>query len=100
VFNPGTAVTNSGYFVADIVLTAEMAYSDFDISMMKFSSSYPAAQQAVMLYSQPYSPSDLIATLDGDGVGYVYFTDEDYPNPYVGAPSYMDDEANDVDSNN
>jgi hypothetical protein len=72
VFNPGTSVTNLGYFVADIVLTAEMAYADYDISMMEFTSSYPAAQQAVMLYAQPDSPTDLI----------------------------LDDETNDVDSVN
>jgi hypothetical protein len=35
------------YFVADIVLTAEMAYADYDISMMEFTSSYPAAQRAI-----------------------------------------------------
>jgi hypothetical protein len=100
VFSPGTSVTNSGYFVADIVLTAEMAYADYDISMMEFTSSYPAAQQAVMLYAQPDSPTDLIVTLAGDGLGWVYFSDEDLPNPYAGAPSYLDDETNDVDSVN
>jgi hypothetical protein len=79
VFNPGTSVTNSGYFVADIVLTAEMAYADHDISMMEFTSSYPAAQQVVMLYARPDSPTDLIVMLAGDGLGWVYFSDEDLP---------------------
>jgi hypothetical protein len=38
-------------------------------------------------------------TLAGDRLGRVYFSDEDPPNPYVGAPSYLD-EISDVGSVN
>jgi hypothetical protein len=101
VFNPGTEVTSSAYFnAADIVVTSEVAYSDFSVSRLTLNSTYPAAKQSVILYASSTSPSSLITTLVNDGLGWVYFTEETLPNPYTGTPSYWATELSQINAAN
>jgi hypothetical protein len=100
VVNPGTEVTSSAYFSADIVLSAERAYSDFSTSLLTINSTYPAAKQAVLLYNSPSSPSATLTTLSKDGIGWVYITDETEPNPYTGFPAYWTTELSQLSALN
>jgi hypothetical protein len=102
VFNPGTTVSSPDYFTAgDIIITAERALANFNVSQLVINSTYPAAKQAVVIHTASSSPSSLITTLVNDGVGWVYFTNyTDPPNPYPALPSYWTTELSQINAAN
>ncbi|KAI0091889.1 Spherulation-specific family 4 [Irpex rosettiformis] len=94
ILNPGASVgSQTTYFnIADQIVTAEDFYDQFSPSQLTFSSSSPAAKQAVILTDAPSAPpasliSQLVAT---DNIGSLYITDDTQANganPYDTLPT-------------
>ncbi|KAI0772673.1 hypothetical protein BC629DRAFT_1529328, partial [Irpex lacteus] len=94
ILNPGGSVgSETAYFnIANQIVTAENFYDDFSPSQLSFSSSAPAAQQAVILTDAPSTPpASLISQLVGtDKIGSLYITDDSQANganPYDTLPT-------------
>ncbi|KAF9262912.1 hypothetical protein L218DRAFT_370832 [Marasmius fiardii PR-910] len=80
VLNPGIAADPAYYTFADLILTAENFYSDFSTSQLSFSTSTPAAKQAVVLHNGPaVTDANLVHTLvSTDKIGAIFLTSEEY----------------------
>ncbi|KAI0637950.1 Spherulation-specific family 4 [Trametes polyzona] len=96
-FNPGAAPSSTKYYgLADLLLSAEKMYDDFDPSDLTLGSSTQAQKQAVVLTDGPSTPPDsLIETLiTDDHIKAFYVTDDTQANngnPYDSLPSDLDD---------
>ncbi|OBZ76981.1 Spherulin-4 [Grifola frondosa] len=102
--NPGISPSDLDYFtIADLIVTAEQYYSDFDASDLSFNSSAPASKQAVILHDAPSTPptaliDQLITT---DQLKAIYITDDTQANngnPYDSLPSDLSSFVNAVES--
>ncbi|KAF9262910.1 hypothetical protein L218DRAFT_959743 [Marasmius fiardii PR-910] len=80
VLNPGTT-TNSGYYsFSNFIITAENFYSAFSTSQLSFSTSTPAAKQAVVLHDGPaVTDANLVQELvSTDKIGAIFLTSQEY----------------------
>jgi len=99
VFNPGAKPDPAYYASADVIVSAERAFSDFSDSLLEIDSANPGSKQAVIVYATPSSsPTSTINDLARRGLGWVYFTDDVLDNPYDKTPTYFSQEVADVDA--
>jgi len=92
ILNPGTNPETSAYFdIADIIVTFEDVYDNFDSSTsLVVSSSTPAHKQAVLLLDGPAElPLSIVNELAGTiGVGASFITDFSEASAYDNIPTY------------
>ncbi|THU76854.1 hypothetical protein K435DRAFT_878655 [Dendrothele bispora CBS 962.96] len=90
VLNPGIPVTVDDYFeIADLIITAENFYDEFDVSSLQISETKPASEQAVLLHTAPQTlPTSLIDELTGLGIGALFITNKVQAEAYNTTPTY------------
>ncbi|KAK7460534.1 hypothetical protein VKT23_009255 [Stygiomarasmius scandens] len=90
ILNPGVPVSVDDYFdFADLIITTENFYNDFNPSSLQISATKPASKQAVLLHTGPQSlPTSLIDQLTGLGIGALFITNMDQADAYDTVPSY------------
>ncbi|KAK7460544.1 hypothetical protein VKT23_009264 [Stygiomarasmius scandens] len=90
ILNPGIPVSVDDYYgIADLIVTTETFFDDFDPSSLPISQSEPASQQAVVLHTGPQTlPTSFIDEMTGLGIGALYITNMNLANAYNTTPSY------------
>lgn len=99
--NPGT-IPDQGYMnIGDVINIFEGTESDFSsFSPPSWVGKYPSSKLAAVVFDVSAS-SDMQTILNElikDGIGNIYITDENQPNPYSTVPSYWSSEVSDINN--
>ncbi|WP_457565105.1 spherulation-specific family 4 protein [Caminibacter sp.] len=87
VLNPGSEINESFFNIADIVVIFENSVKEFNESICAGTFT---DKKAAIVYGASY---DDFLRYKNCACRYIYFTDDNLPNPYDTLPSYFDEEV-------
>jgi len=102
ILNAGDVPAQSYMSAGDIIVTFEGAYSTYQTTTFpSWMSSYGANRFYNIVYDVPTSANmvSVLSQAEKDGIGYIYATNQNLPNPYGALPSYLPAELSAASTN-